>query len=144
MLVQQILRLKGNDDVVTLKKSSSLKEASDLLTSRKIGTVVVSEDGKIPLGILSERDIVHAVSKDGEASLTRPISKYMTSKLITCNRGETADKILTIMTDKRIRRMPVIEDDKMIGIITIGDVVKSRLLELSREKEALQEMIAGH
>ena len=105
---------------------------------------MISEDGEIPLGILSERDIVHAVSKDGEASLTRPISNYMTSKLITCNRGEIGDKILTTMTEKRIRRMPVIEDNKMIGIITIGDVVKSRLLELSREKEALQEMIAGH
>jgi CBS domain-containing protein len=144
MLVHQILKSKADDAVVTVKPGTTIREAAELLASRKIGTVVISDDGKEPLGILSERDIVRVLAQQGGRILTETVDGYMTSNLVTCSLHASADAVLSTMTEKRFRHMPVIENGEMVGIITIGDVVKARLSELKMEKDALEGMIMGY
>ncbi|MEO0401411.1 MAG: CBS domain-containing protein [Pseudomonadota bacterium] len=144
MLVHQILKSKSDDAVVTVKPGSAVSEAVKILAERKIGTVVVSPDDERAAGILSERDIVRVLAKRGGAILNDPVEGFMTSKLVTCTREDSADDVLKQMTDGRFRHMPVIEDGKLIGLITLGDVVKARLTELAMEKDALEGMIMGH
>jgi CBS domain-containing protein len=104
----------------------------------------VSLNGKTAEGILSERDIVRAMAMHGADIINDPASKHMTSKLVTCVLGATADQVLKTMTDKRFRHMPVVEGGKLVGIVTIGDVVKARMTELAMEKDALEGMIMGY
>ena len=144
MLVQQILNSKTNDDVITVTPGTTLVEAAAVLTQHKIGTVIISENGKEASGILSERDIVRAISHRGATALGAPVSDFMTRKLVTCRREATADQVLTIMTNKRFRHIPVVDNGKMIGLITQGDVVKAKLSELAMEKDALEGMIMGY
>ena len=143
MLVQQILKSKSDDGVVTIAPGSTLAQAAETLSSRKIGAVVVSSDGKKVAGILSERDIVRELGKRGPACLSDTVDDVMTSKIISCSREETSDEVLAKMTAGRFRHMPVLEDDQMIGLISIGDVVKAQLSKLAMEKEALEGMIKG-
>ena len=142
--VQQILNSKANDHIVTVMPGTILLEAAAVLAKHKIGTVVISEDGKKASGILSERDIVRAISHRGAAALGAPVDDFMTRKLVTCRREATADQVLTIMTNKRFRHIPVVDSGKMIGLITQGDVVKAKLSELAMEKDALEGMIMGY
>ncbi len=144
MLVSQILKSKSDQEVVTVPPSLSVSDAAALLTRHRIGTVVVSSDGKTPDGILSERDIVYQLAAKGATCLTDKVSDYMTRKLVTCAKGDTADAILQKMTHGRFRHMPVIEDGALVGLISLGDVVKARLEELAMEKDALEGMIMGH
>jgi CBS domain-containing protein len=144
MLVHQILKSKSDDAVVTVRPGTLVTDAAKLLADRKIGTVVISATGKDAKGILSERDIVREIANRGATCLSDPVDSYMTTKLITCGRNESADNVLKMMTDGRFRHMPVVEDGEMVGLITIGDVVKARLSELAMEKDALEGMIMGH
>jgi len=144
MLVHQILKAKTDDGVVTIKPGTSVAAAAELLSSRKIGAVIVSVDGKIPAGILSERDIVRELGRRGAACLTDMVDDLMTKNLVGCAREDSADAVLTKMSEGRFRHIPVMQGEEMIGLISIGDVVKARLSELSMEKEALQGMIMGH
>ncbi|WP_299282196.1 CBS domain-containing protein [uncultured Tateyamaria sp.] len=144
MLVHQILKSKSDDAVVTVKPATKVSEAVQILAERKIGTVVVSADGHNAQGILSERDIVRVLAKRGGAILNDPVEKFMTSKLVTCQRNDSADDVLQQMTEGRFRHMPVVEEGQLVGLITLGDVVKARLTELAMEKDALQGMIMGH
>lgn len=144
MLVQQILKSKGDDGVVTVKPGTKLADAAKVLNERKIGTVVISKDGSTADGILSERDIVRELALRGAACLTEKVDEYMTSKLVTCKLSDVADDILAKMTEGRFRHMPVVEEGQMVGLITLGDVVKARLSELAMEKDALEGMIMGH
>ena len=144
MLVQQILNSKPSQGVITVPPGTSLSEAAAILTTNKIGTVIVSEDGKKAEGILSERDIVRAIAHRGIQAVGTEVDEFMTRKIVTCKREATADQVLTIMTDKRFRHMPVVEYGEMIGLITQGDVVKARLSELAMEKDALEGMIMGY
>ncbi len=144
MLVQHILKTKADDAVVTVTPGTTMRDAAQVLAKRKIGTVVISEDGHRPLGILSERDIVREIANRGANVLNEPVNAFMTSKLVTCSRDASADAVLATMTEKRFRHMPVIEGDNMVGLITLGDVVKARLTELKMEKDALQGMIMGY
>ena len=145
MLVKQILTSKGGaGGVISVKPGDTVSEAAKILSDKRIGTVVVSKDGSSLDGILSERDIVRELGKRGAGCLTESVSALMTSKLITCTADDSADAVLKKMTDGRFRHMPVMDGDKMIGLISIGDVVKARLAELSMEKDALQGMIMGH
>lgn len=144
MLVHQILKSKSDDAVVTVLPDSKVSEAIKILADRKIGTVVISADGHTADGILSERDVVRVLSQRGGAILNDRVDAFMTSKLVTCSREDSADEILQKMTDGRFRHMPVVEESQLVGIITIGDVVKARLSELAMEKDALQGMIMGH
>lgn len=144
MQVQQILRSKGTDGVYTVKPGTLVEEAAKILAEKRIGTVVISKDGTSVDGILSERDIVRVLAAHGAKCMSDKVDDYMTRDIVTCTRSEMADVILTKMTEGRFRHMPVVEDDKMVGLITLGDVVKARLSELSMEKSALEGMIMGH
>ena len=143
MTVQQILKLKGDDAVVTVPLSATLSDVAMILSSRRIGAVVVSEDSQTPLGILSERDIVRELGRRGPGCMSDPVATVMTAKLVTCTRRDPSLVVLQKMTDGRFRHMPVMEGDRMVGFISIGDVVKLRLAELAMEKEALEGMIKG-
>ena len=144
MLVHQILNGKSDEGVITVQPTISSAEVAELLSSRRIGAVIVSEDGKRPMGIVSERDIVRELGRRGSGCLQDSAKNMMTRDLVTCERNDTADAVLKKMTDGRFRHMPVMENDEMVGLISIGDVVKARLSELSMEAEALQGMIMGH
>ncbi|MGR3272239.1 CBS domain-containing protein [Thalassococcus profundi] len=144
MQVHHILKSKADDGVVTVPPDALVSDAAKLLAERRIGTVVISEDGSVALGILSERDIVKHLAANGAACLDAKVSEYMTSKLQTTHRDEEADSVLKRMTEGRFRHMPVIEDGTLVGLITIGDVVKARLSELAMEKSALEGMIMGY
>jgi len=144
MLVQQILGSKADEGVVTIKPGTTVSEAASLLSRRGIGALVVSDDGTTAAGILSERDIVRELGRRGPVCMTELVDGMMTAKLVSCTRADKADAVLGRMTEGRFRHMPVIEDGKLIGLISIGDVVKARLAELSMERDALQGMVMGH
>ena len=144
MLVHLILKSKPSDGVVTIAPDASISEAAKLLSERRIGTVVVSSDGEHAEGILSERDIVRELARSGGGCLDKPVSVYMTRKLVTCTSHDNVGQILRQMTEGRFRHMPVIEDGKMIGLISLGDVVKAQLSQVAMEKDALEGMIMGH
>lgn len=145
MLVQQILNSKPKSGVLTVKPSAPVSEAAEILASNKIGSVVVSDDGGVTaVGILSERDIVRELAQVGSGCLDKAVSEYMTCDLITGTNQTSAQDVLAQMTEGRFRHMPIIEDGKMVGLVTLGDVVKAQLSELAMEKTALEGMIMGH
>ena len=143
MLVQQILKAKSDDGVVTVTPGTTVAKAAELLSSRRIGAVIVSPDGKRVMGIVSERDIVRELGRRGAACMAETVDSIMTSNIVGCRRDERADDVLQKMTDGRFRHMPVMEGNQMVGLISIGDVVKARLTELAMEKDALEGMIKG-
>lgn len=143
MQVLQILKSKADDGVVTIAPGASVTQAAELLSTRRIGAVIVSPDGKAVAGILSERDIVRELGRRGPGCLTDRVDDLMTREIVGCKRDDSADQVLERMTEGRFRHMPVMEGEDMIGLISIGDVVKARLSELSMEKEALTGMIMG-
>lgn len=139
MQVAYILNVKGRD-VATIQPHRTLSDAVALLNERRIGAVVVTgADGKV-MGILSERDIVRAVGAGGHV-LTDPVSRYMTSKVITCSPDTLIVDLMEEMTRGRFRHLPVIEDGRLAGIVSIGDVVKHRLEEFQFETQQLREYI---
>jgi CBS domain-containing protein len=143
MLVRQILATKGGGGVITIGSNTLVRDAARLLSEKRIGAVVVSDDEETIAGILSERDIVRELGRRGEACLGDSVTALMTRELVSSTPDETADDVLGKMTRGRFRHMPVMEGAKMIGLISIGDVVKARLSELSMEKDALEGMIKG-
>ncbi len=144
MLVQQILQAKDSDGVVTITPGTLVSEAAKILAERRIGGLVVSRDGESADGILSERDIVRSLAVRGATCLTEKIDEMMTRNPVCCTPQDSSDAVLAQMTDGRFRHMPVVADGRLVGIVTIGDVVKSRLQELSMEKNALEGMIMGY
>jgi CBS domain-containing protein len=143
MQVTQILASKADQSVVTIGPRATLAEAAALLSQRRIGAVIVTEGGGAPLGILSERDIVRELGRKGAGCLTMVVADVMTARLVTCTRDDTANDVMVRMTEGRFRHMPVMDGARMVGLISIGDVVKARLGELAMEKEALEGMIMG-
>jgi CBS domain-containing protein len=143
MLVSQILKSKPEQAVFTIAPGATLSEAVALLSQKRIGAVIVSADGKRAAGIVSERDIVRELGKRGPSCLSDPVETVMTAKLVACAKGDQTDAVLQQMTDGRFRHMPVVEGGQMVGLISIGDVVKARLEELNAEKDALEGMIKG-
>ncbi len=143
MLVSQILKSKSDDGVVTIPATATVAEAVEVLSTRRIGAVIVSPDGKHLQGIVSERDIVRELGRKGPACLKDTVDQLMTARLVTCSRNDQTDSVLHKMTNGRFRHMPVMEGEVMVGLISIGDVVKARLEELSAEKDALEGMIKG-
>ncbi len=145
MNVSQILKTKAVEGVLTLGTQASVSDAAAIMSQKRIGTVVVSDDnGKTAAGILSERDIVRELGKRGASCLTETIATMMTRKLVTCAPSDTSDAILSKMTEGRFRHMPVLDGGTLIGLISIGDVVKARLAELAMERDALEGMVMGH
>jgi CBS domain-containing protein len=143
MTVQSILKLKGDTAVVTIPPGTTIGGAAEMLSARRIGAVVVSPDGRQVAGILSERDIVRELGRRGAVCLTDTVDAVMTTKVVGCTRADRATEVMQRMTDGRFRHMPVMDGEVMVGFISIGDVVKARLAELSMEKDALESMIKG-
>jgi CBS domain-containing protein len=141
MNVEHILSEKGRN-VVTIDPQCTLAEAARTLSDKRIGAVVVSSGGQPVLGILSERDIVRAINEKGAAALSDPVSSYMTAKVVTCTGRSAINELMEIMTNGKFRHVPIVEDGKLNGIVSIGDVVKYRLAEIEGESRALRDYIA--
>jgi CBS domain-containing protein len=143
MQVKQILRDKGGE-VVSITADASLSEAARLLSRRRIGAVVVKDSHGSLTGILSERDVVRAISEESVGALARPVSAYMTRNVATCSEFEHVDELMEMMTRGRFRHVPVLDDDDhLIGIVSIGDVVKTRIAETVQEAQSLREYISA-
>ena len=142
MRVASLLKTKGSD-IVSLRDDQTIGEAVALLCERKIGaTVVLDSNGKMA-GILSERDIIRGLGVSGGDIGDKPVSSLMTSSVECCAPDDTIDSIMQRMTMGRFRHMPVMQDGNMVGIISIGDVVKNRISDLEHEASAMRDYIAG-
>ena len=141
MQVENILQSKGRA-VTTVTAGSTIAEAVELLNGKKIGAVVVV-DGKKVVGILSERDVVRHLGKDWAALASRPVSEVMTKAVVSVSRFATIADVMERMTEKRIRHMPIVENGELVGIVSIGDVVKRKIEETEQEAIALKEYIAS-
>ncbi len=143
MNVTHILKLKGSSTVETISPESSVAAAAATLAEKRFGALVVSTTGTDIAGILSERDIVRALAREAGGCLTMPVSKLMTEQVETCAPAETANSVLERMTAGRFRHMPVTVDGKMVGLLSIGDVVKARMTEIEQENAAMVGMLSG-
>jgi CBS domain-containing protein len=141
MTVARILAAKGRD-VITTQPYRTLAEAAALLTARNIGAAVVTDAQGRVLGMLSERDILHAVGTGGPAALDDALAKHMTTPVVTTVEDESVDMTMEKMTVRRCRHLPVIVNERLVGIVSIGDVVKYRLEQLEREYQAMRDYIA--
>jgi CBS domain-containing protein len=141
MTVRAILSRKGGD-VVTIAPTASLSAAVKLLAERRIGALVVTGPDNRVAGILSERDIVRTLAERGPAALEDNVAAVMTRKVTTATEADTIALIMERMTAGKFRHLPVVDQGRLVGVISIGDVVKLRLEEIERESEALREYIA--
>ncbi len=141
MHVRGLLAVKG-DEVVTARPDDSTGAVVARLTECRIGAVVVTADGRHIDGVLSERDIVRALAEQGAAVLDLPASELMTTDVVTCEPGTTVDQLMSIMTSRRIRHIPVVVDGRLAGLVSIGDVVRDRIADLEQETEVLHDYIA--
>jgi CBS domain-containing protein len=140
MTVKEILSHKGVD-VVTADPHVSIADAVKLLAARRIGAVVVTGADRRIVGILSERDIVRALADKGRDALAAPVAEVMTRKVDTCSLNQTVSELMEQMTSGKFRHVPVVEQGRLAGIISIGDVVKSRVQEMEQESAALKDYI---
>ena|SRR5438552_2797035 len=139
MTVRAILDTKGHQ-VQSVEPGAKLADAIKILSERRIGAALVLSQGRIE-GILSERDIVRVLGERGASVLEEPVSSVMTRKVVSCREKDTVSEIMETMTNGKFRHLPVVEDSKVVGLISIGDVVKWRVGEYEREQEALREYI---
>jgi len=140
MTVSIILAGKGRE-VVSVEPNATLGSAVAVLTEKRIGAVLVLGVDRRIVGILSERDIVQALGKRGVAALDTPVSQIMTRKVSTCTEGESVSRIMERMTEGKFRHVPVVDQGQVVGIISIGDVVKHRLQEMERDSAAMHDYI---
>jgi CBS domain-containing protein len=141
MYVQSILAAKGAE-VATIAPGATVREAVARLNERKVGALVVSEDDKAIVGIISERDVVRRLGTDSVAALDLTVGDIMTREVTTCGHKDTLEQLMWLMTDQRIRHLPVVDEDGgLAGIVSIGDVVKHRLGQLESENQALYDYI---
>jgi len=141
MNVAQILGQKGRD-VLTAAPHYTLQQAVELLGKRRVGALVVTDAGGAVLGILSERDVMRALSIHGAEALTAPVSKHMTADPVTVEEDADLDDLMQTMTNGRFRHLPVVENKRLVGIVSIGDVVKHHVDALHHERDSLREYIA--
>jgi CBS domain-containing protein len=142
MNVETILRAKGGA-VATIRPDETVGAVVEMLISRNVGALVVSDDGESVVGIISERDIVHGLANRGADLLSLEVAEVMTRHVVTCSLSDTVDQLMAEMTNRRIRHFPVVQDGRLRGIVSIGDVVKSRLDEVEYEASSLRSFIAG-
>lgn len=143
MNVAAILRHKEVKTVESVSPSARLADAAAALSSKRIGALICSSDGKTVEGMLSERDIVRVLGTDGPSCLDRPVSSVMTSKVETCAPEDSVESALSRMSKGRFRHLPVLDGGELAGLISIGDLVQARIDLLERETEALTDMIKG-
>lgn len=140
--ISAILERKGRD-VVTISPDAMLLAAADTLSQHNIGALVVSADGRTVDGIISERDLVRELARLGTGAVKRTVADAMSRDITTCAPTATLDDLMSTMTQRRIRHVPILEDDALVGIVSIGDVVKARLDMLEVEKESLEQYVTG-
>lgn len=140
MTVSTILTEKGRQ-VVTVEPAASLAAAASLLAEKRIGAALILGADLRIVGIISERDIVQALAARGAGALDEPVSQTMTRRVETCNESETICNIMQRMTDGKFRHIPVVDQDRVVGIVSIGDVVKHRLREMEHESAAMHDYI---
>jgi CBS domain-containing protein len=140
MHVKNILSVKGGN-VVSIEPAATLEIAVRTLAQHKIGALLVLGPDRRIIGILSERDIVRVLSEQGASALTQPLAQVMTRKVFTCSPSETIGVIMERMTAGKFRHVPVIDQDQVVGVVSIGDVVKYRLQEMEHESAALRDYI---
>jgi CBS domain-containing protein len=138
--ISQLLRHKGRE-VATIDGSETVRAALGLLADKGIGAIVVSSDGRHIDGIISERDVARGLHTHGAGLLAEPVSSVMTAQVHTCSPHMSVHDLARTMTDHRVRHVPVVEDDALVGIVSIGDVVKARLDELEEERKQLVDYI---
>ena len=142
MRINQVLAGKGSHEVVTVRPDASVRELIGMLAEHNIGALVVSTDGARVEGIVSERDVVRRLHED-EKVLEAPVSAIMTSAVHTCEGDQPVTSLMAVMTDQRVRHVPVVENGRLAGIVSIGDVVKSRMSELEFERDQLDSYVHG-
>jgi CBS domain-containing protein len=142
MSVSSILKVKGRD-VVPASPDQTLAEAATILADRRIGSLVIIDKAGALVGILSERDIVRAVARKGGDALSHPVSHYMTMRVEVARENDLIQAIMEKMTAGKFRHMPVVENSRVVGMISIGDVVKHRLAEMEAEAEAMRSYITA-
>jgi CBS domain-containing protein len=142
MIIEQILKDKGRE-VVTLKAGHTLREAAQLLDYRRIGAVVVVGQEEGIVGVLSERDIVRQVARLGAAALDMDVGSAMTRAVVTVEAGESIRNALQLMTDRRIRHLPVMRNNRLTGFVSIGDLVKWKIAETEAEAEAMKSYLSA-
>jgi CBS domain-containing protein len=140
MTVKAILDRKGTD-VATIEATADLAAAVKLLAARRIGALVVIDSDQRVAGIISERDVIRELAERGAAALEQLVGQVMTRKVVTCNRAETMSSIMELMTGGKFRHLPVVEEGHLIGIVSIGDVVKHRVQEIELESATLRDYI---
>src|SRR6202166_4911401 len=140
MTVKTILSTKGSN-VTTTEPTATLESGIRILAERGIGALVVLGADHRVIGILSERDVVRALAERGASALTEPLARVMTRKVSTCTQSETVKSIMKHMTECKFRHVPVVEQERLVGIVSIGDVVKHTLMEMRHESEALHDYI---
>ena len=142
MHVEGLLRRKG-DDVATVASTTTVGVVVASLAEHKVGALVVSDDdGRTVSGIVSERDVVRALAEQGSDLLDHPVGDIMTREVVTCGMSTTVDELSSLMTEGRMRHVPVVVDGELVGIVSIGDVVKSHIRDLQSETQALHEYIS--
>ena len=142
MRIGEILDRKGGD-VATIRPDASLHDVLAQLEQRGIGALVVSTDGSDVEGIVTERDLVRVLARQGAAALDGEVRSIMTTTVVTCARDATVDEVMSMMTDSRFRHVPVVEDGQLAGIISIGDVVKSTIDQLEVKARSLESYVTG-
>lgn len=142
MRIADVLRHKG-DTVVTIRPDDTVRRLLDLLAEHRVGALVVSGTAGTVDGIVSERDVVRWLQRDGEAILDGPVSRIMTADVHTATRTDTVDDLMMEMTDKRIRHLPVLDDGRLAGIVSIGDLVNACIAELRTERDHLTAYITS-
>ena len=142
MKVRTMLAHKG-DRVLTVRTDATITAAIEILKAEKIGALVASDDGAAVQGILSERDVVRGLQEHGAKLLSMTVAEFMTTPVKTCELTDDIQDIMAQMTRSRIRHLPVVEEAKLCGMISIGDVVKNRLEELEAEASALRDYVSG-
>ncbi len=140
--ISQILKDKGNR-VVTIEPDATIAEVVDVLQRERIGAIVVMQEKEELVGIISERDVAHGLAEHGAELLAKRVADLMTRGVVTCTPESTVQEIMKEMTVRRFRHLPVVKDGALLGVISIGDVVKNRLEELETETTMLQEYITG-
>ncbi|WP_370366568.1 CBS domain-containing protein [Maricaulis sp.] len=142
MHVETILKSKGRD-VVTIAESADLAAAAQALDANGIGALVVNDTRGRPVAVLSERDIVRELALHGVAALTRPVSQAMTPAFVTAAPDAELNDLMVLMTDRRVRHVPIMNGGEMLGIVSIGDIVKSKIADMEAETAALQAYIVS-
>lgn len=144
MFVHDILSTKQIGKILSVATTDKVSDAASLLSEMRIGAVIVRDAGNEMDGILSERDIVRELGRRGSDCMNDPVSELMTTNVKSCSSKDTTQAVMQMMTDGRFRHMPVMDDGKLVGVISIGDVVAARIKEVQFENDSMAELIAGN